>query len=94
VRIIVGFAPSGGTDVLARIIGQWLFERLGQPLLIENRAGAAGNIATEAAINARPDGYTLLMTGTYDAINATLYETLKFNFIRDIVPVRNRTRAA
>jgi tripartite-type tricarboxylate transporter receptor subunit TctC len=87
VRIIVGFAPGGGTDITARIIGQWLSERLGQPFLIENRAGAAGNIATEAAVNARPDGYTLLMTGTNDAINATLYETLKFNFIRDIVPV-------
>jgi len=87
VRIIVGFAPGGGTDVLARIFGQWLSERLGRPFLIENRAGAGGNIATEAAVNARPDGYTLLMAGTNDAINATLYETLKFNFIRDIVPV-------
>ena len=87
VRIIVGFAPGGGTDVLARIIGQWLSERLGRPFLIENRAGAGGNIATEAAVNARPDGYTLLMAGTNDATNATLYETLKFNFIRDIVPV-------
>jgi tripartite-type tricarboxylate transporter receptor subunit TctC len=87
VRVIVGFAPGGGTDVLARIIGQRLSERLGQPFLIENRAGAGGNIATEAAVNARPDGYTLLMTGTNDVINATLYEKLKFNFIRDIVPV-------
>ena len=87
VRIIVGFAPGGGTDVLARIFGQWLSERLGRPFLIENRAGAGGNIATEAAVNARPDGYTLLIAGTSDAINATLYETLKFNFIRDIVPV-------
>ena len=87
VRLIVGFAPGGTTDITARLIGQWLSERLGRPFLIENRAGAAGNIATEAAVNARPDGYTFLMTGTNDAINATLYETLKFNFIRDIVPV-------
>src|SRR6516162_6624143 len=66
VRIIVGFAPGGGTDVLARIFGQWLSERLGRPFLIENRAGAGGNIATEAAVNARPDGYTLLMAGPND----------------------------
>jgi tripartite-type tricarboxylate transporter receptor subunit TctC len=87
VRIVVGFAPGGGTDVLARIIGQWLSERLGRQFIVENRTGAGGNLATEAAVNAPPDGYTLLMAGTNDATNATLYETLKFNFIRDIVPV-------
>jgi tripartite-type tricarboxylate transporter receptor subunit TctC len=87
VRIIVGFAAGGTTDIAARVIGQWLSERLGQPFLIENRPGASSNIATEAVVNAPPDGYTLLMVGSTNAVNATLYEKLlKFNFIRDITP--------
>ena len=72
VRIIVGFAPAGATDIMARLIGQWLSERLGQQFVVENRPGAASNIATEAVVNALPDGYTLLMAGGYNAINATL----------------------
>jgi tripartite-type tricarboxylate transporter receptor subunit TctC len=87
VRIIVGFAPAGGTDIMARLIGQWLSERLGQQFVIENRPGAGTNIATEAVVNAPPDGYTLLLACLPNASNATLYENLKFNFIRDITPV-------
>ena len=87
VRLIVGFAPGGGNDIVARLIGQWLQERLGQPFVIENRPGAGTNIATEAVVNARPDGYTLLLAGPANATNATLYRNLKFNFIRDIVPI-------
>jgi tripartite-type tricarboxylate transporter receptor subunit TctC len=87
VRFIVGFAPAGGNDIVARLIGQWLSERLGQAFIIENRPGAATNIATEAVVNAPPDGYTLLLAGTPNATNATLYGSLKFNFIRDITPV-------
>jgi tripartite-type tricarboxylate transporter receptor subunit TctC len=87
VRFIVGFAPAGGNDIVARLIGQWLSERLGQTFIIENRPGAATNIATEAVVNAPPDGYTLLLAGTPNATNATLYGSLKFNFIRDIMPV-------
>jgi tripartite-type tricarboxylate transporter receptor subunit TctC len=87
VRFIVGFAPAGGNDIVARLIGQWLSERLGQTFIIENRPGAATNIATEAVVNAPPDGYTLLLAGTPNATNATLYGSLKFNFIRDITPV-------
>jgi tripartite-type tricarboxylate transporter receptor subunit TctC len=87
VRLIVGFAPGGGSDILARLLGQWLSERLGQQFVIENRAGAGGNISTEAVVRAPPDGYTLLLSGVTDAINATLYEKLNFNFIRDIAPV-------
>ena len=83
VRIIVGFAPGGGTDVLARIIGQWLSERLGQPFLIENRTGAGSNIGAEAAIKARADGYTILMCTTTNAVNETLYDKLDFTFHRD-----------
>src|SRR5213596_3272918 len=83
VRIIVGFAAGGAGDILARLIGQWLSERLGQPFVIENRPGAGGNIGTEAAVNALPDGYTLLLVGVSNAISATLYEKLNFNFIRD-----------
>src|SRR5947209_18508573 len=84
VRIIVGFAPAGGTDIMARLIGPWLSERLGQQFVIENRPGAGTNIATEAVVNAPPDGYTLLLTCLPNASNATLYENLKFNFIRHI----------
>jgi tripartite-type tricarboxylate transporter receptor subunit TctC len=87
VRFIVGFAPAGGSDIVARLIGQWLSERLGQTFIIENRPGAATNIATEAVVRAAPDGYTLLLAGPPNAINATLYGKLNFNFIRDIAPV-------
>ena len=87
VRIIVGFAPSGATDIMARLIGQWLSERLGQQFIVENRPGAASNIATEAVVNAPPDGYTLLVVTSVNAINATLYDKLSFNLIRDIAPV-------
>jgi tripartite-type tricarboxylate transporter receptor subunit TctC len=87
VRIIAGFAAGGGVDVTARLIGQWLTDRLGQSFVIENRPGAGGNIGTEAVVNAAPDGYTLLLATVPNAVNASLYEKLSFNFIRDIVPV-------
>ena len=87
VRWIVGFAPAGGNDIVARLMGQWLTERLGQSFVIENRPGAATNIAAEAAINAAPDGYTLFLANVSNAINATFYTKLNFNFIRDITPV-------
>jgi tripartite-type tricarboxylate transporter receptor subunit TctC len=87
VRWIVGFTPGGGNDIVARLMGQWLSERLGQPVVIENRPGAATNIATETVVRASPDGYTLLFVSTSSAINATLDEKLNFNFIRDIAPV-------
>jgi tripartite-type tricarboxylate transporter receptor subunit TctC len=92
VRIVVGAAPGGGTDILARLMGQWLSERLGQPFVIENRPGAGGNIGTEAVVKARPDGYTLLMVLTPNAVNATLYDKLNFDFIRDIMPVAGISR--
>jgi tripartite-type tricarboxylate transporter receptor subunit TctC len=92
VRVIVGFAPGGGNDVLARVIGQWLSERFGQQFIIENRPGAATNIATEIAVRAPGDGYTLLLVSPANAINATLYEKLNFNFIRDIAPVASLVR--
>src|SRR5580704_1121718 len=87
VRIIVPFPAGGTADILARLTGQWLLERLGQQFIIENRPGAGANIGTEVAVRAPPDGYTLLMLGPANAINATLYEKLTFNFIRDIAPV-------
>jgi tripartite-type tricarboxylate transporter receptor subunit TctC len=87
VRLIVGFAAGGPTDVYARIIGQWLSERLGQQFIIEDRPGASSNIATEMVVNAPADGYTLLLIAPANTINATLYDKLKFNFIRDIMPV-------
>jgi tripartite-type tricarboxylate transporter receptor subunit TctC len=87
VRLIVGFAPGGATDIMARLIGQWLSERLGQQFIVENRPGAASNVATEAVVNAPPDGYTLLVATSVNAINATLYEKLNFNLIRDVAPV-------
>ena len=87
VRLIVGFAPGGGNDITARLMGQWLSDHLGQPFVIENRPGAATNLATEAVVNAAPDGYTILFVSPTGAINATLYEKLSFNFIRDLVPI-------
>jgi tripartite-type tricarboxylate transporter receptor subunit TctC len=87
VRLLVGFPPGGGNDITARLIGQSLSERLGQPFVIENRAGAGGNIGAEAVVKAPPDGYTLLLVAGQNAINATLYDQLNFNFIRDIMPV-------
>jgi tripartite-type tricarboxylate transporter receptor subunit TctC len=87
VRIMVGYAPGGSTDILARLMGQWLSERLGQQFVVENRAGAGSNIATEAVVNAAPNGYTLLLITPANLINAALYPNLKFNFARDIAPV-------
>jgi tripartite-type tricarboxylate transporter receptor subunit TctC len=87
VHVIVGFAAGGGVDITARLIGQWLSERLGQSFITENRPGAGGNIGTEAVVNAAPDGHTLLLATVPNAVNATLYEKLNFNFIRDIAPV-------
>ena len=87
VRLVVGFAPGGGNDITARLMGQWLSERLGQPFVIENRPGAGTNVATEAVVNAAPDGYTILFVAPSAAINATLYEKLNFNFIRDFAPI-------
>ena len=92
VRWIVGFTPGGATDVMARLMGQWLSERLGQPFVIENRPGAGSNIATEVAVNAPADGYALLLVAPAHAVNATLYEKLSYNFIRDIAPVASFTR--
>jgi tripartite-type tricarboxylate transporter receptor subunit TctC len=92
VRIIVGFAPGGATDIMARLMGQSLSERLGQQFVIENRPGAASNVGTEAVVNAAPDGYTLLVVTSVNAINATLYEKLNFNLIRDVAPVASTHR--
>jgi tripartite-type tricarboxylate transporter receptor subunit TctC len=94
VRLIVPFAPGGAFDIMARLIGQWLSERFGQQFVIENRPGAGGNIGTEAAVRAPADGYTLLLVGATQAINATLYDKLSFNFIRDIAPVAPIIRLA
>jgi len=87
VRIIVGFPAGGSADLAARLVGQWLSERLGQQFVVENRVGAGGNIGVEAVVNAAADGYTLLLIGPPQAINATLYEKLNFNFLRDIAPI-------
>jgi tripartite-type tricarboxylate transporter receptor subunit TctC len=87
VRIVVGFAPGGPNDLNARLIGQWLSERLGQPFIIDNRPGASGNIAMESVVRSPPDGYTLAMVALSSAINATLFENLPFVFLRDIAPV-------
>jgi len=87
VRIIVGFPAGGPTDVAARLMSQWLSERLGQQFIVDNRPGAGGNIATEAVVRAPADGYTLLSLGSQNAINATLYEKLNYNFVRDLTPV-------
>jgi tripartite-type tricarboxylate transporter receptor subunit TctC len=87
VRLMVPFGPAGATDITARLIGQWLSERLGQQFVVENRSGAGGNVGTEAVVRAAPDGYTLGLFGTPSAINATLYDKLNFNFVRDIAPI-------
>jgi tripartite-type tricarboxylate transporter receptor subunit TctC len=92
VRIIVPAVPGGGLDILARLFGQWLSERLGQPFVIENRPGGGNNIGTEAVVRAPSDGYTLLMVNATNVINSTLYEKLNFNFIRDIAPVASLDR--
>jgi tripartite-type tricarboxylate transporter receptor subunit TctC len=92
VRVIVGFPPGGGSDILARMWGQWLTERLGRPFVIENRPGAGTNIATEAVVRSPPDGYTLLQVNAPAAINATLYDKLNFVVLRDIAPVASITR--
>jgi len=92
VRIIVGFPAGGSVDIVARLIGQWLSERLGQQFVIENRAGAGSNIGAEEVVRAPPDGYTLLQISSSNAFNAALYENLKFNFIRDITPVASIMR--
>ena len=93
VHIIVGYAPGGTNDISARMMGQWLSERLGRQFVIENRPGAASNLATEAVVHAPPDGYTLLLANTSNAINATLYANLNFDFIRDIAPVAGIMRS-
>jgi tripartite-type tricarboxylate transporter receptor subunit TctC len=87
IRWIIGFPPGGGADVVARIMGRWLSDRLGQEVIIENRPGASTNIAAQAVVNSPPDGYTLLWIGTTNAINATLYQNLSFDFVKDIAPV-------
>ena len=93
VRLIAPVAPAGATDILARLMGQWLSERLGQSFVIENRPGGGNNIGTEAVVRAQADGYTLLMAATPNAVNATLYDKLSFNFLRDIAPVASVIRA-
>ena len=92
VRVIVGFTPGSAPDIVARLMGQWLSERLGQQFLVENRPGAGGNIGTEVVVRAPADGYTLLLVGAPNAINTTLYDKLSFNFLRDIAPVAGITR--
>ena len=92
VRLIVGFSAGGTADIIARVVGQWLSDRLGQQFVIENRPGAGGNIGTEAVVKAPPDGYTLLLVAPTNAVNATLYKKLNFNFIRDIAPVASIMR--
>ena len=91
-RLIVPVAPAGASDITARLIGQWLSERLGQPFIIENRPGAGNSIGTEAVVRAPADGYTLLLVGGFNAVNATFYDKLNYNFIRDIAPVASIVR--
>ncbi len=92
VRLIIGYPPGGSADITARLMGQWLSERLGQQFVIESRPGAGTNIATEAVVRAAPDGYTLLLVAPANAINATLYDKLNYNFIRDVAPVAGLIR--
>src|SRR5882724_4726937 len=87
VRIVVGFPAGGATDIFARLMGEWLTQRLGQQFLVENKPGASGNIGTETVAKAPADGYTLMQVGTPNAINAALYSNLNFDFIRDVAPV-------
>src|SRR5262245_22170228 len=94
VRIIVGVAAGGATDTLARLMGQWLSERLGQPFIIENRPGAGNSIGAEAVVRAPADGYTLLLCGVFDATNATFYDNLNYNFVRDIAPIAGVIRGS
>src|SRR5262249_44076895 len=92
VRLIVPLAPAGASDITARLIGQWLSERLGQQFVIDNRPGGGGNVGTEAVVRAPADGYTLLLVGGFNAVNATFYDKLNYNFIRDIAPVASIIR--
>lgn len=92
VRFVVPFAAGGGSDIIARLLGQWLSERLGQPFIVENRPGAGGTIGTEVVVRAPADGHTLLQIGTFNVINAAVYEKLSFDFIRDIAPVASVVR--
>ena len=92
VKIVVGFGAGGNFDIVSRLLGQWLSERLQQPVIVENRPGAGSNLATEAVVRAPADGYTLLMGGAVNAVNATLYENLAFDFIRDLAPVTGVSR--
>lgn len=92
VHLIVFYAAGGGNDIIARLMGQWLSERLGQAFIVENRPGGGGNIGTESVVRAAPDGYTLLLSSTANTVNATLYDNLDFNFIRDIAPVGSISR--
>src|SRR5256885_15739042 len=92
IRLIIGYPPGGSADITARLIAQWLSDRLGQSVIIESRPGGGTNIATEAVINAPPDGYTLLLVAPANAINATLYEKLNYDFIRDMAPVAGLNR--
>src|SRR5262245_11574241 len=94
VRILVGFSAGSASDILARLVGQWLSDRLGQPFVVENRPGAGTNVAAEAVVRSAPDGYTLLLTASPNAINASLYDKLSFNFVRDIAPVAAISREA
>jgi tripartite-type tricarboxylate transporter receptor subunit TctC len=93
-RMLVGFAAGSGVDISARLAAQWLSAHLGQPIVVENRPGASANLATEAVVRARPDGYTLLAIGTFNAVNATLYRNLSFDFLHDIAPVAGIARTA
>src|SRR5215831_18034475 len=92
VRFVVGFPAGGPNDILARLVAQWLTERLGQPFVVENQPGASSNIATEAVVRAAPDGHTLMLVGPANAINPSIYDDLPFNFLRDIAPVAGVTR--
>ena len=92
VKWVVGYPPGGATDIIARLIGQRLSERLGQQFVIENKPGAGNNIATESVVNAEPDGYTVLLVNPANFVNASLYANLKFNFVRDIAPIASFNR--